>query len=703
MSSNVFRVHPAIGIGRVGDSQAFYLAPVTAAGARGADGLMGGLPVQPGTESTPITAEQFRDADGNVKRQAARFHVYAYPSGSSGTYPNGGGTRVDVGSTIDGKTVQDIVWTVHVANKKLNNYSTVSKGDQFRGIEAYESPGLLQLRNPDYTSSGDPDDPVRLQQLVIDPGPRAISAASGGTAAIGFDMQTTASYADAAGTIQQVPDYPVSFPSMFHSLHEPLGALDSLGDMRVEANGALIVAGGFARTSAVMQADGSYPPLTDATENGLWYDDAADGPVNAVLIFSDGSSASVQGAWYVTGDPGYAPQTRNVVSTWDDVYDVWVRELGLVPSLYANGAFVDTYRPSFSDDIQPIFHAAMLQRWNTNLPSGAIRGHDMIGQIQPTDDPTAKIPNLKTLIRDPASAADTQTGSPMMPLSLGDAQKSFLSVSATQYFLLNQWHGNNYVQGGAAALGPGELLDRVTLQNCLGGRYSPGIEVSFPIRDTNLYVTQWQQQDCGPFRINQASLDYGTAQKGKPFLSFGYVPLQSHPVEPGDLSKFMSVPWHTDYNSCATHLPDPNPGAASTNPNILPNNTLYWSWPAERPFAVYPVALCQVDPDDDTWYPGPQVYSVRGTGTDSDYPAQVGRFQAYADFVANWAKVGFVVSGSQIAQVAGQPPYPADMFLEVASRFDVGQEFVAPWPMANIPAYPPPSSAAARADADGVG
>ncbi|MEB1527779.1 LodA/GoxA family CTQ-dependent oxidase [Xanthomonas sp. WHRI 7945] len=682
MSSNVFRVHPTIGIGRVGDSQEFYLAPVTAAGARGADGLMGGLPVQPGTASTPITADQFRDADGNVKRQAARFHIYAYPSGSSGTYPNGGGTRVDVGSAIDGRTVKDIVWTVHLANKKLNNYSTVSKGNLFIGIEAYppspQSP--LQLRNPDYTGTSDPHDPTRLRQLVIDPGPRAISAASGTGSVIDFDARTQAAYADASGTITAV-DYPKSFPADFHQLHEPLGPIESLGDLRVEQDGALVVAGGFARTVAVIDQNGNWPPLNDATENGLWFDDAADGPVNAVLLFDDGSTASVQGAWYVTGDPGYAPQTRNVVSTWDDVYDVWVRELALVPSLYAGGGFVANYQPSFGDDIQPIFHAAMLQRWNTNLPSAAIRGHDMIGAITPSDDPTVKIPNLKTLIRDPASAADINTGSPMMPLSLGDAAKSFLTVSPTQYFLLGQWHNKTYAQGAGPALGPGETLDRITLENCLGGRYSPGIEVSFPIRDVNLYVQDWQAQDCGPFRVRQAPLDYSKATPGAPFLSFGYVPLQTQPVEPGDVSKFMSVPWHTDYNSCATHLPDPNPGA---------NNTLFWSWPAERPFAVYPVSLCTFDPGDLTWSVGQQVYSVRGNGTDSDYPAQVGRFQQYQDFVDNWAKVGFVISGAHIPAADGKPAYPAEIFLEVQSRFDVGSDYVAPWPMADIPKYTPP-------------
>ena len=89
MSDTVFRVHPAIGIGRVGDSQEFYIAPVTAAGTIGPSGLMGGLPIKPGTEDTPITADDFRDKPGNVKRQAARFRVYAYPAGASGKYPVG--------------------------------------------------------------------------------------------------------------------------------------------------------------------------------------------------------------------------------------------------------------------------------------------------------------------------------------------------------------------------------------------------------------------------------------------------------------------------------------------------------------------------------------------------------------------------------------------------------------------------------------
>jgi hypothetical protein len=685
MSDTVFRIHPAIGIGRVGDSEEFYVAPVTAAGTIEPNGLMGGLPIKPDTEDTPITADDFRDRDGNVKRQAARFRIYAYPSGGSGTYPNGRGELVTLGSTVGGKKIVDIVWTVHLANKKLNNYSTVSKNGRFLGMGVYEDSSLLQLRNPDYHGATDKNDPVRLRELFIDPGPRAIKASGGTSTVIAFDQKTPAAYGNESGAIVPVPSYPKSFPSDFNPQYEPLGPLTSLGDLRVDEKGGLVVAGGYARTVGVWPKKPQLPvpPITQATENGLWYDDAGDGPVNAVIVFHDNTTAAVQAGWYVTGDPGYAPQIRNIVSTWDDVYDVWVRELDLVPSLYAHGQFQASYKPSFAD-IQPIFHGAMLQRWNTNLPSFAIGGHDMIAAIKPTDDPSAKIPNLKALMRDPNSAADIGTGSPLMPLSLGDAKKSFLAVSQTQYFLLSRWHAKAYSPGPGPALGPGEKLDKITLENCLGGRYSPGIEVSFPIRDINLYIRDWYQKDCGPFRINQAPLDYSKATADKPFLTFGYIPLQSIPVEPGDISKFMSVPWHTDYNSCATHLPDPNPAGPP------PNNTLFWSWPAQRPVAVYPLSLCTYDAASKTWTVGQQIYSVRGPGTETLYPAQAGRFQKYPDFVENWFKVGFVIEGSQVPLAPGKAPYPASIFVEVQSKFDVGSDYVPPWPTVDVPHYPSP-------------
>jgi hypothetical protein len=694
--TSIFRIHPAINIARIGSSDEIYVAPETPSGeVIGPNGLMGGLPTRLDTESDFITEADFRDGGGEVKRQAARFRIFAYPDVSNTAYPRGDGTEITLGSSIDGKTVTDILWTVHLANKKLNNYA-IGEG----GLDAYSNVANVSVRNGNYpalppqpVSPGSADSPKllaqtdRLQQLVIDPGPRAISAARGGGNPVAFDMKTTASYfARASTTPTDIPDYPKSFPATWHKDRvEPLGPINSLGDMRVEAKtGRLIVAGGFGHTVGIV-SDGTPPPLTDPTENGLWFDDTSCGPVNATLVFSDGSIQPVFGAWVVTGDPGYAPQTRNVISAWDDVYDLWVRSLGLRPSLYSGGQFNSGYTVSFAADVQPTFHAAMLQRWNTNLPKAGVAGHAMIGAIKPTDDPKIKIPDITRLIRNPnGSSEEIQTGLPLMPLSLGDIGKSFLVVSPTQYFFLTQWHAGKF-DDHKPKLGPGERLDYAALANCLGGRYSPGIEVSFTVRDVHLYRQDYSQ--CGPFRVNAAALDYSKVDPKRPFLGVGYIPKRDAPAEPGDVSKFMSVPWHTDYNSCAVHLPDPNPKLKDGSGTVYPNNTLFWSWPAERPVHVFPKGLCTYDPASKTWNLGGQVFAIRGGGTETPYPANAGRYQSYMEFVTHWRKVGFLIQGTQVDS-GGKPSLGPDLFVEVSSKFEQDGPLVQPWPTASVP--PPP-------------
>jgi len=691
MSNPIFRVHPAINFARVGNSEEYYIAPETAAGdIQDASGLMGGLPIKAGTEHTVVEESDLRDGQQRLKRQAARFRLYWYDQ-SSATYPSGGGREVTIGDVIDGKTVKDIVWTVHVANKKANNYAIASEFKKDgktvsveEGIKAYEDGGHPPARNREEFGA-DLDTTERLSKLVIDPGPRTIAAADRDQPpVVPFSRQSEPSYVDSQGQVQQVTDYPVSFPDD-HGLpmFNPNGSIKTLGELTLEkGSGRLLVLGGYG-LAAGWDKNGQAPQLNDAIDNDNWFDDVSDGPVNATVVFEDGSRVEAVGGWVITTDPAYAPQTRNVVSAWDDVFNTWVEQLDLVPPLFANGQYNPDYQPSFDDDILPILHAAMLQQWNTNLPDAAIQGHRFMGHITASDDPQQKIPSFKNLIRNPNDESEFEQGGKLMPLSLGDAMKSFLTVSKTQYFMLDQWYNRRFSQQ-TVAYGPGEHLDRAVLQNCLGGRYSPGIEVTFIVRDVNLYRRDWQGE-IGPFRINQASLDYSEASRDKPFLGVGYIPLRQVAVQPGDLSKFMALPWHTDYNSCATHTPDPNPAG---------NNTLYWSWPAQRPVAVYPASQCSYDRSTGEWNLGGQLYSVRGDegqGTQTPYPQQQGRFQCYFDFVENWQKVGFIIQGSRIPDGNGGN-YGTDKFLEIASLFDSEGDSVPAWPTAFMPGYQPPKN-----------
>ncbi|GAA4883345.1 LodA/GoxA family CTQ-dependent oxidase [Ferrimonas pelagia] len=731
--TDIIRIHPAINFARVGNSDEYLVSPETAAGdlQDPNTGLMGGLPTRPNDGSGPdqlIQSTDLRDSQGRLKRQAARFRLYHYDQAQN-TYPAGGGTELTLGAQLpDGRTVTDILWTVHLANKKANNFEIENDQGEESGIEAYQDPSTLVLRNavPPPPKPGekppvnpgrfvnDINDTTRLTALVIDPGPRAIKASSKGAAPQEFNQATPASFSK-DGQIRSC-NYPQTFPSQNLDTLPTVGnaLISTLGGINTEAqSGRLLVLPGFGLTNGIAtpQQNGpeALPPLEGAIDNNNWFDDVGDGPVNATVLFDDGSRIEAVAGWVVTTDPSYAPQTRNVVSTWDDVYDTWVQQLALQPELFRAGQFQSSYQPRFDSTVLPVFHAAMLQQWNTNLNSTAINGHLSVGAIKACDDPTQKIPNLKSLIRDPSSEAENSEGS-MMPLSLGDSGKSFLSVSPTQYFLLNQWYGNRF-QPGADPLGPGEKMDRAVLENGLGGRYSPGIELTFIVRDVNLYQQNWQG-DSGPFRIKAQPMDYSNLPSKAPVLSAGYIPLGSAQVQPGDLSKFMALPWHCDYNSCGTHLPDPNPEKAGVT-----NNTLYWSWPGQRPFAVYPQAHCQYNPENERWYYGDQMFSIRGNqgqGTKTPLPQQQGRFQQYIDFVHSWQDVGFIIQGTQVPvshdtltpdpnipcapypEGRGPDNYGAGIFIEVASHFSAkldDSDKVVPWSEASSMTKPATTTA----------
>ena len=352
-----------------------------------------------------------------------------------------------------------------------------------QGLQAYADGKVPQLRNS--SVYGTVDSAARLQQLVIDPGPRAITSSEGGVVA--FDTTTTATYSDGTGAISEQPTYPKSFPRDSNSrLFEPSGPLNSLGELTTDEAGRLLVLPARGRTAAQYDEYGDPIPLTGDLNNVGWFDDAADGPVSATIVFEDGSAEEAFGAWVVCGDPAYAPQIRNVVSVWDDVYDAWVRELELQPEIFADGDFNPGYRPSFAADVHPIFRAASLQRWTANLPDLAVKAHEAVDAISGSDDPDRTIMSGLAYVRNPNEPAELSVGVPLMPLSLGEAGTDFLAVSKTQYFFLEQWSRNQFDPDGASRLGPGEYLDMASLSNCLGGRYVPGIEVSYPIRQPDM-------------------------------------------------------------------------------------------------------------------------------------------------------------------------------------------------------------------------
>ena len=175
-----FRVHPVVGIARVGNSVDYVIAPETMAGAGlGGSTPSGGLPIRAGTENDVVTSADVRDAAGALKRQAARFRVFVYPDDDNTTWPRGDGVEVVIGSKVGARTVTDILWTVHLANKKANCFVLTETGRQ--GIASYGDGHLPPMRNVSLEQANAPqppvarriglmNDPKRVFQLTIDPG-----------------------------------------------------------------------------------------------------------------------------------------------------------------------------------------------------------------------------------------------------------------------------------------------------------------------------------------------------------------------------------------------------------------------------------------------------------------------------------------------------------------------------------------------------
>jgi hypothetical protein len=129
-----YRVHPALGIARVGDSpDDFFIGPE-------APGVPPALRKPDDSSAQP---GQYKDQQQRIKRQGARFRIYAYTEDDAGVV-----TKVQEITSAEAQ----IEWEVHLANHK-------AAAPRFKGTGR---------RN-----EGKPE-----SDLIIDPGPQRISGAN---------------------------------------------------------------------------------------------------------------------------------------------------------------------------------------------------------------------------------------------------------------------------------------------------------------------------------------------------------------------------------------------------------------------------------------------------------------------------------------------------------------------------------------------
>lgn len=576
-----YKIYPPIGIARVGNAtEKFYIGPET----------YRGLPINP--DGSTFTENDFRDDQGRMCRQAARFKIFAND-----------GQEI----TLSTPGVKSITWTVHMANKKSSWYEFATN----EGEHGYAS--NHPLRNAHITG----DDRLKL---IIDPGPRQISGSNIGPVAMDRN----------------------SVPSGYQGANFPDGLLypteemiNTLGELRTDADGRLLVLGGL----GIAGSEDPNPVIKQYANNDGWWDDTGDGPVTAVIEWQDGydNDTTVDSAWVSVAPPSYAPEIANLVTLWDTIFDSAVRA-GEFPEINNQGLWQkgpNGFLPNFQREILPLLERGTTYTWVAAIPPKP-HTFDMakLGQVPASaeDDTFYGLRNwIFDILRPPAeeNTLISPRGATMMPYLAGDncliegtLTSTYLRLTDTQFFFLEQWAAGYFVNEPVTDQGPLDLTRNV-LENCVGGAFSPGIELTWISRNRSIY---WPDD---PFRINAAPATQGPLQ-----LNFN-----PSAMEPGDLTRYMAIPWQADFNEC------------SSQP--IGERVLWW-WPAQRPEFIYlDPAQAQLMNSRSlentalTSVPTPSLdtkHQVAWVGTDFDQKRN--DFIAFSDdiyMVQYWSQLGFIM------------------------------------------------------------
>jgi L-Lysine epsilon oxidase N-terminal/L-lysine epsilon oxidase C-terminal domain len=442
------RVYPPIGIARVGNAPQngdYLIGPET----------IGGAPTLPGTspEHPARHLSDFRTETGEIKRQAARFRVYAHMQD---------GSVCEV--TADHATIE---WRVAVANLKAGWYEfnqamdlgTLSHDAKRRNIGAYRPRERLDIVPSPRTIAGRNTEPIKMED----------------------------------GTFYGKPVY--------------------VGELRTDDVGRLLVIGGMGKAAPFRKG---MIPLTFANNDG-WHDDLCDGPVRANVTFPGRHSMAAEPGYVTVTPPNYAPGLFGVVTMDDVVREVFVDQGWLelpTATSFADDVLPIFRRLS---GLQWVNHGLfVLHGFGSPLDADDPEVVDRLNDASPANliwrksvfdlfrDPNAPdVEHAFTEDRIPqvyGDGVDTIFDGPDGP----NFASGELSVSKLQYTHLARWAAGDFTPaattGGVAppefsALAPAsqvEHLERAALHDCLGGPFHPAMEMTWVLRIPHLWSAPYR-------------------------------------------------------------------------------------------------------------------------------------------------------------------------------------------------------------------
>ncbi len=776
---STYKIHPGIGMARLGNSEsAFYIAPEVPAGLPHECDSQGNPLLTP-DGSGPVLVKTFKDAQGRIKRQAARFQVFVYDDDSPEGRPLKLGDPVAGGGNRG--TLIDIQWRVYLANKKASWYEF----HQRVGEHGYAP--TAARRNADV---------IDRNRLVIDPGPRSVNTSSRRRAS--FDRSGNGTYA-------------ATFPPEDITPH----AINTLGEILTDDQGRLLVLGGHGHSGSERSGRGE-PHISDYANNDGWYDDVSDGPVMARLVMYSAQVGQTRyidveyPAWVIVGYPRFVPQILDMITMDDVLHDLSLREFAADTALYGELGDFDHptmipshdqaalrqwkagrlawnrhYKPRFYRDIWPILFRPNEFIYLSDILAQSNFPHDqerrgtfnpcLLGQTPkrfmdkaawekareepnpitmsclraenpPTDHTAAthrtamreaqqgeahletqQPPQYDTdgcwildpygpmrqflfdLLRrngeDNEFKVEDKVGSrvhnlPLMPLLCGDnpisnvAPAKFLRLTDYQLFILRQWAEGRFInEMEEGCLDPatypvflphsvipsprtGRELDRGVLSNVLGGAFCPGGEVGWIMRNPSIYREPYRikadrgwsdflQSAAQANATHTSRLDDVTFAMNSPLSQENNFHIG---LQPGDLTKYMAVPWQADFNECTTQsvnitYADWNKIYPDSEGDLrLQQDEKTWEtlwWPAHRPLQSNQLTgFDQKGRPVVTWT----------TWSQGIQQTTVGDLK----MVSEWWKLGFIIRNPYLpADAARMPSTQVDSLFNTTSYYSV--------------------------------
>lgn len=434
----IYKIHPGIGIARVGPSASgYFLAGETMAASC--------FELDANGEEAPFTG--YKDAQKLVRRQAVRFRVFEYQRNEA--------TGVETLKREITADEAEISWSVRLAaTKAAMNTKELIVFDGERAL----------VQGPTRRNAGDPVNSLKTEVTLPASG-RNFKPVPG---------------AEVKGAIAGKPLY--------------------IGEARTDAQGRLVVLPGPGHAYSWPGPGGQQRELVDFYDNPGWYDDIADGSVDATIRIG-GADVLAQRAWVMTAPPDFAPDTLALTT----LYDI---------ALAASGPPLPK-KPTFSQDIEPMLdRAAGLAQTNAYsdawLTVAQTRGAD-------ESDSGAAAAVLRQEIHDAVQAAI-------------EAMTNY-TLTARQSQVLEQYRVGDFQSTADArpALTLPEELDRAALDRTVGGGFFPGIEAGHSLRLKGIF---------------SALARFTTGQ----FIDWDNKPNQ---LSPGLLTGRMACPWHADFIECA--------------------------------------------------------------------------------------------------------------------------------------------------------